>query len=121
MTEPKSVWGGASSRNPNSAPRPASWTARAQRISALLGVQPKLTQVPRSIAAPSSRRGARLPQQSWRRRGRPVRRRELLGRARALGVSPTRSGLTNGLLVVNVLGEKFDGRHYVFLQKSIKY
>jgi len=34
------------SRKPKSAPRLASWAARAQRISALLGVQPKWTQVP---------------------------------------------------------------------------
>src|SRR5215831_7833185 len=37
---------GVVNRKPKSAPRLASWAARAQRISALLGVQPKLTQVP---------------------------------------------------------------------------
>lgn len=42
MTAPKSILSGLSSRKPKSFPRPASWTARAQRMNALLGVQPEM-------------------------------------------------------------------------------
>jgi hypothetical protein len=46
MTLVRSTCGDELSPKPKSAPRLASWTAWAQRINALLGVQPKLTQVP---------------------------------------------------------------------------
>src|ERR1700733_13840195 len=48
ITLAKSTFGGVVSRKPKSAPRLASWAARAQRISALLGVQPKVDAGPAS-------------------------------------------------------------------------